>query len=224
MSTGEWHLPDRPNAVLGSVPEQDLNAIFYEYSALLNRVARSVTRDASEAEDVVQETFLRAIRHRNKLAELRDTRTWLIRITWNLALDRRRRAKTRRRSDNFEEVSRSLRTGGMSADAALIGAQRHAGVLDIIDTLPAREREVFLLYAVNELSTVEIAQVLQTTDSAIRSRLYRTRKALQVLLGHDGGLRPDLRQVEKEATYHRPRESNLGSIASGGNIRPSGGS
>jgi RNA polymerase sigma-70 factor (ECF subfamily) len=214
MSTGEGCSPGRPDIVLGSVPESDLNAIFYQYSALLNRVARSVTRDASEAEDVVQETFLRALRHHNKLAELRDMRTWLIRITWNLALDRRRRAKTRRRSDNFEEVSRSLTTGGLSADAALIGAQRHAGVLDIIETLPAREREVFLLFAVNELSTVEIAQVLQTTDSTIRSRLYRARKALQVLVVHDG-LRQDLRQVGEEGTSHRPRESRLGSIAPG---------
>jgi RNA polymerase sigma-70 factor, ECF subfamily len=216
MSTGEWHLPDRPDAVLGSIPEQDLNATFiamvYQYSALLNRVARSVTRNASEAEDVVQETFLRALRHRNKFAELRDTRTWLTRITWNLALDRKRRAKTRRQTDDFEEVSRSLTTGGLSADAALIGAQRNAGILDIIDTLPAREREVFLLSAVNELSTVEIARVLQTTDSTIRSRLYRARKALQVLIGHKGGLRQDLRQVERKPQTVAPRQPGQGSI------------
>src|SRR5450631_4390085 len=119
MSTDEGHLPDRPSVVLGSI-QQDLNATFIEmvcqYSVLLNRVARSVTRDPSEAEDVVQETFLRALRHHNKLPELRDTRTWLIRITWNLALDRRRRAKTRRRTDNFVEVSRSLTTDGLSAE------------------------------------------------------------------------------------------------------------
>jgi RNA polymerase sigma-70 factor (ECF subfamily) len=213
MSTVEGYFRVRHDAVLGSVPKQDLNAILYEYFALLNRVARSVTRDASEAEDVVQETFLRALRHQNKLPELRDTRTWSIRITWNLALDRRRRAKTRRRTDKFEEVSRSLTTGGLSADAALIAAQRHAGVLGLIDTLPAREREVFLLSAVNELSTVEIAQVLHTTDSTIRSRLYRARKALQVLIGQDG-LRQDLRQVEKEAT-------NVG-IASRSGLRRTG--
>jgi RNA polymerase sigma-70 factor (ECF subfamily) len=219
MWTGEWHLPDRPDAVSGSIPEQDLNATFiamvYQYSALLNRVARSVTRDANDAEDVVQETFLRALHHCNKLADLRDTRTWLIRIAWNLALDRKRRAKTRRQTDDFEEVSRSLTTGGLSADAALIGAQRHAGILGIIDTLPAREREVFLLSAVNELSAVEIARVLQTTDSTIRSRLYRARKALQVLIGHNGGLRQDLRQVEEETTNRRPRDPGQGSIAPG---------
>jgi RNA polymerase sigma-70 factor (ECF subfamily) len=215
MSTGEGCSPGRPDIVLGSVPESDLNAIFYQYSALLNRVARSVTRDASEAEDVVQETFLRALRHHNKLAELRDMRTWLIRITWNLALDRKRRAKVRRQTDVYEEVARFLKTGALSAEAELINAQRRAGVFLHIDTLPAREREAFLLSAVNELSTVEIARVLQTTDSTIRSRLYRARKALQLLIGQEGSLRQGLRQVEEEATNHNPRESRLGSIAPG---------
>jgi RNA polymerase sigma-70 factor (ECF subfamily) len=187
MSTCKGHLPSRPDAVSGSVPEQDLNtiviAMVYQYSALLNRVARSVTRDVSEAEDVVQETFLRVLRHHNKLAELQDARTWLIRITWNLALDRRRRAKTRRQTDDFEEVARLLTTGALSAETALIAAQRHGRILRLIDTLPAREREVLLLSAVKELSSVEIALVLKTTDSAVRSRLYRARKALQDLIG-----------------------------------------
>jgi RNA polymerase sigma-70 factor, ECF subfamily len=218
MSTAEWHLPDRPDAVLDSVSEQDRNRTFiatvYQYSAVLHRVARSVTRDVSEAEDVVQETFLRALRHRNKLAELRDARTWLIRITWNLALDRKRRAKVRRQTDDFEEVARFLTTGGRSAEAELITAQHRAGVLRHIDTLPAREREVFLLSAVDELSTVEIALVLKTTDSTIRSRLYRARKALQVLIGQDGSLRQDFKQVDEQARIDLPPASPANGHAS----------
>jgi RNA polymerase sigma-70 factor, ECF subfamily len=203
MSTGEWHLPVRSDPVSGSVPEQDLNtiviAMVYQYSALLNRVARSVTRDASEAEDVVQETFLRVLRHHNKLAELQDARTWLVRITWNLALDRKRRARVRRQTDDFEEVARFLTTGAASPETELIAAQRRARVLRLIDTLPVREREVFLLSAVNELSSVEIALVLETTDSTVRSRLYRARKALQDLIGAGWKLDASecLRQVQE---------------------------
>ena len=203
MSTGEWHLPVRSDPVSGSVPEQDLNtiviAMVYQYSALLNRVARSVTRDASEAEDVVQETFLRVLRHHNKLAELQDARTWLVRITWNLALDRKRRARVRRQTDDFEEVARFLTTGAASPETELIAAQRRARVLRLIDTLPVREREVFLLSAMNELSSVEIALVLETTDSTVRSRLYRARKALQDLIGAGWKLDASecLRQVQE---------------------------
>jgi RNA polymerase sigma-70 factor (ECF subfamily) len=159
-----------------------VTGLVHQYSAMLNRVARSITRNTSEAEDIVQETFLRVLRHQNDLAELRDARTWLIRICWNLALDRKRRAKTQPQSDDFEEVARCLPVSELSAEAAVIAAERHARMLLLIDTLPAREREVLLLSAVKELSTVEIALFLKTTDSTIRSLLHRARQALRVLI------------------------------------------
>ena len=58
MSTAKWHVPDRPDDVLEPISEQDRSATFiatvYQYSAVLHRVARSVTRDVSEAGDVVR--------------------------------------------------------------------------------------------------------------------------------------------------------------------------
>jgi RNA polymerase sigma-70 factor, ECF subfamily len=157
-------------------------ALVHQYTGMLTRVARSVTRNASEAEDVVQETFLRVLRHHSELAELRDARTWLIRITWNLALDHKRRAKTRPQFDNFEEMTRGLATCELSAEAEVIAAEYRARMLLLIDALPAKEREVLLFSAVKELSTVEIAAVLKTTTSTIRSVLYRARLALRVLV------------------------------------------
>src|SRR5580698_9668919 len=164
-------------------PEQDahaqVTALVEEYSTTLYRVAYSVTRNAADAEDVVQETFLRVLRHRNKLAEVRDYRVWLV---------RKRRAKTRPQADDFEDLARVLPAGELSAEKMVITAQRHARILRLIDTLPAREREVLLLSAVKELSTVEIALVLKTTESTIRSRLYRARHALAALLEQEGSL------------------------------------
>jgi RNA polymerase sigma-70 factor (ECF subfamily) len=171
-------------------PEQDahaqVTALVEEYSTTLYRVAYSVTRNAADAEDVVQETFLRVLRHRNKLSEVRDYRVWLVRIAWNLVLDRKRRAKTRPETDDFEALARVLPAGELSAEKMVITAQRHARILRLIDTLPAREREVLLLSAVKELSTVEIALVLKTTESTIRSRLYRARQALAAMLEQEG--------------------------------------
>jgi RNA polymerase sigma-70 factor, ECF subfamily len=173
-------------------PEHDTQAqvasLVQEYSTTIYRVAYSVTRNAADAEDVVQETFLRVLKHQDKLSEVRDYRVWLVRIAWNLVLDRKRRAKTRPQTDDFEDVVRVLPTGEMSAEKKVITAQRHAYILRLIDTLPVREREVLLLSAVNELSTVEIALVLKTTDSTIRSRLYRARHALAALLEQEGTL------------------------------------
>jgi RNA polymerase sigma-70 factor (ECF subfamily) len=186
MNTLQPQLAGSPHqgVISGTEPELGPNVVglVHQYSAMLNRVARAITRDASEAEDIVQETFLRVLRHQNELAELRDARTWLIRITWNLALDRKRRARTRPQFDDFEEVARCLPVSELSAEAVVIAAERHARMLLLIDTLPAREREVLLLSAVKELSTVEIAVVLKTTDSTIRSLLYRARQTLRVLI------------------------------------------
>jgi RNA polymerase sigma-70 factor, ECF subfamily len=171
-------------------PEQDahakVTALVQEYSATLYRVAYSITRNAADAEDVVQETFLRVLRHASKLAEVRDYRVWLVRITWNLVLDRKRRAKTRPQVDNFDELARVLPTEELSAEKRAITAQRYARILRLIDTLPEREREVLLLSAVKELSTVEIALILKTTESTIRSRLFRARHGLAALLEQEG--------------------------------------
>ena len=174
-------------------PEQDahaqISALVEEYSTTIYRVAYSVTRNAADAEDVVQETFLRVLRHQDKLGEVRDYRVWLVRIAWNLVLDRKRRAKTRPQTDDFEDLARVLPARELSAEKVAITAQRHAHILRLIDTLPGNEREVLLLSAVKELSTVEIALVLETTESTIRSRLYRARHALAAMLEKEGTLR-----------------------------------
>ena len=166
-----------------------ITALVREYSTTLYRVAYSVTRNAGEAEDVVQETFLRVLRHQHKLAELREPRVWLVRIVWNLVLDRKRRSKTRPETQDIEELVRILPSGEMSADDALIEAQKHARILELIDKLPAKEREVLLLSAVEELPTAQIAAVLNTTESTIRSRIFRARRALAAMLEQEKGAR-----------------------------------
>ncbi|HEV2273999.1 MAG TPA: RNA polymerase sigma factor [Acidobacteriaceae bacterium] len=174
-------------------PEEEaqaaITALVQEYSTTLYRVAYSVTRNAVEAEDIVQETFLRVLRHKSKLAELRDPRVWLVRIAWNLVLDRKRRSKTRPETQDIEDVVRILPAGDLSADKVLIAAQQHARILQLIDQLPFKEREVLLLSAVEELSTAQIALVLGTTESTVRSRIFRARRALAAKLNMEGGAR-----------------------------------
>jgi RNA polymerase sigma-70 factor, ECF subfamily len=173
-----------------------VTALVHQHAATLYRVAYSVTRNAAEAEDIVQETFLRVLRHREKLSEVRDPRVWLVRIAWNLVLDRKRRTKTRPETQDFEDLTQNLPAGDLSAVETLIASQRHARILGLIDELPAKEREVLLLSAIEELSTVEIAVVLSTTESTVRSRLFRARRALAAKLEQEGisyGCNPETR-------------------------------
>jgi RNA polymerase sigma-70 factor (ECF subfamily) len=156
-----------------------------EYAGTLYRVAFSVLRNASDAEDAVQEAFLRVLRHRDTLDEVRDRRVWLIRIVWNIVLDRKRRAKTRPETDDVADLARVLPSEGLSAEARAAAAQHHRHVLKCVDRLPAKEREVLMLSAFEELNSVEIATVLGITESSVRSRLFRARNLMAGLLQHE---------------------------------------
>uniref|UniRef100_A0A7V4XR92 RNA polymerase sigma factor n=1 Tax=Acidobacterium capsulatum TaxID=33075 RepID=A0A7V4XR92_9BACT len=163
-----------------------ITALVEEYAATLYRVAYSVTRNVAEAEDAVQETFLRVLRHREKLPEIRDRRVWLVRIVWNVVLDKKRRAKTRPETDDITEHARSLRAAGFSADQQAISSQQYQRILALIDRLPPKERDAILLSAVEELSTAQAAAVLGTTESSIRSRIFRARRVLAEMLDQEG--------------------------------------
>src|ERR1700684_1019439 len=146
----------------------DLAAIVEAYSTLLFRVANSVLRSRTEAEDVVQDVFIRMLQHRHSLSTVRDRRVWLIRIAWNLALDRKRRKRPEQLDESF---ARSLASVTMPADAAMEEAQRFQSVLGEIERLPKAERYVLLLSAIEELGTAEIAAVLRRRGGAVRGRV-----------------------------------------------------
>jgi len=164
--------------------EEALAALVDQYAGALYRVAFSVLRNPTDAADAVQEAFLRVLRHRDTLGEIRDHRVWLIRIVWNIVLDRKRRTKTRPETDDVSELTRVLPATGLSAEQRAAAAQYHAHVLKCVDKLPAREREVMILSAFEELSSVEIAAVLGVTESSVRSRLFRARNLMAELLDH----------------------------------------
>ncbi|HXC97376.1 MAG TPA: sigma-70 family RNA polymerase sigma factor [Edaphobacter sp.] len=156
--------------------ETDLTAMVESYSSLLFRVVHSVLRNQAEAEDVVQDAFVRVLEHRRRLPEVRETRVWLIRIAWNLALDRRRRIKPEQFDEGFAEglVSREL-----PADQALNEARRMKAVLREMERLPRAERDVLTLAAIEELRMAEMAEVLGRSESAVRALLFRARTRLR---------------------------------------------
>jgi RNA polymerase sigma-70 factor (ECF subfamily) len=156
-------------------PELDIAALVQQFSGLLYRVAFSVVRQPAEAEDVVQETFLRVLEARRKLREVREMRPWLVRIAWNCALDRKRRITPAQLDETFANTLLSRET---AADQALAQARELAEVLAALDHLPARERQVLVLSAIEELSTAEIADVVGRSESSVRSIAFRARTRL----------------------------------------------
>jgi len=167
-------------------PEVDLAALVETHSRLLFRVAHSVLRSRAEAEDVVQDVFVRVIERRRSLQAIRDMRVWMVRIAWNLALDRRRRIRPEQMDESFAET---LAASSVPADERLVQAQRMSFVLREMERLPKAERHVLLLSSIEEVGTVEIAEVLGRSESAVRALLFRARTRLRERLDARGGER-----------------------------------
>ena len=164
-----------------AAPEIDLTALVETYSSLLFRVAHSVLRNRTEAEDVVQDVFVRVLQHNRKanrldLPAVRDLRVWLVRIAWNLALDRRRRIRPEQMDEPFAQ---SLVASAVPADQAIAESREIASVLREIERLPKPERHALLLSAIDELSITEISTILNRSQSAIRALLFRARTHLR---------------------------------------------
>jgi len=162
----QWFAAERAEAV------PDLTTLVRDHSGLLYRVAFSVLRNPAEAEDVVQDIFLRVLQRQRELSGIIDIRPWLVRIALNLALDRRRRIRPDQMDDLF---AAGLVATGIPADERLA-----------VEGLPKKEREALLLSAMDDLSTAEIAVVLGSSESSVRSLLFRARTRLRNRLAERG--------------------------------------
>ena len=154
------------------------------------RVARSILRDDSEAEDIVQETYLRAFSKLSTFRQESGFSTWLTRIALNEALERLRRRRAAPsldpvQSENLEARSRVIPFPAAQA-ASPEGDLARRQVRDIleraIDKLPESFRLVFILRDVEEMSIEETADYLSLKPQTVKTRLHRARRLLRQAL------------------------------------------
>jgi RNA polymerase sigma-70 factor, ECF subfamily len=142
------------------------------------KIAYSVLRNHHDAEDAVQETFLRVMRRSPEIHDVRDIRAWLARIAWRIAVDRRRRAP-HSEDAGFADDLALLRSHTASAEQSAIGAQMLRVAERLIASLPPELRDPLTLSTVEELNSPEIAAVLGIPEATVRTRLFRARKVLK---------------------------------------------
>jgi RNA polymerase sigma-70 factor, ECF subfamily len=158
-----------------------LEAMVREHSRLVYRIAYSVLRSHHDAEDATQETFMRVLRYSSKLAAVEDSKPWLARIAWRVAVDRSRRRGRAREipmddpESSFEEVA----SAGDSADETMQGAEVSIAVEKMIAALPEKLREPLILSTIEEMSPREVAATLGINEAAVRSRVFRARQILK---------------------------------------------
>jgi len=153
------------------------------YNQRLYRVARSITRDENEAEDVTQQAFLSAFQNLAQFAGRAQFSSWITRIAVNEAFARTKK-KRRYVALAAEQEAHAERQDGEAVSPehdAIRGEAR--GILErALDELAAHHRTVFVLRDVEELTTAETAAALDITEEAVRTRLHRARAALRELL------------------------------------------
>jgi RNA polymerase sigma-70 factor (ECF subfamily) len=162
------------------------------------RFARSLTRDEADAEDVVQETYLRAFRSWMTFQTGTDVRRWLFTIARNVFLRSKERGKREVNldDDGAEAVDAAeahdnwVRKG---LDPILASSELGPAISAALETLPESFRSVVVLVDVEDQSYEDAAEVLGIPVGTVRSRLFRGRKLLQEQLithAQDAGLIP----------------------------------
>lgn len=157
-----------------------LEALVRRYSRLVYRIAYSVLRRHHDAEDAAQETFMRVLRYRSKLIEVRDAKTWLARIAWRVAVDRsRQQGRVPEVALETERPVPEIASDNDSADEAVQGTEISATLEKLIAALPSKLREPLILSTVEEMSPREVAETLGINEAAVRSRVFRARQMLK---------------------------------------------
>jgi RNA polymerase sigma factor (sigma-70 family) len=170
-------------AAFGRLVERHTPALF--------RMAYVITRSASDAEDIVQETFLRAYKHIDDFSpEKAAFKTWLFTIGRNQSINLFSSLKRKASrflsdldSDNVDQESLFKPVG--NAEDLLIGRQRQERLLDAINKLPERQRTALTLKSQEEFSYEQIAEIMSTSASSVESLLFRARKKLIEILGDE---------------------------------------
>lgn len=152
--------------------EAEFAAFVHRQSRFVFRVAYAVLRHSYDAEDIVQEVFLKLYRN-SAWREMRDERAFLARMTWHMAVDR-----LPKHAVKFEDGSEPIATSPDPEQIA-IGSDWQSKVHRLIDGLPEELRQPLALSTIEGLTSGEIAQVMGIPEGTVRTRILRARQLLR---------------------------------------------
>lgn len=144
-------------------------------------LARYLLRNDADADDVVQESFLRALRHFGGFRGEgeRQSRAWVLAIVRNMAYTWQHRRRAEASATEFDETIHSEAAAGEHPGSELARRDSHATLAEALDRLPHDLREVIVLREIEGLSYKEIGDVVDVPIGTVMSRLSRARRRLQ---------------------------------------------
>jgi RNA polymerase sigma-70 factor (ECF subfamily) len=162
------------------------SALVRRYESKIFRLAQHVTQNREDAEDVLQESFLKAYEHLDQFQGNSKFYTWLVRIAVNQALMKLRKRKTDKSvslddtiDTGEDSVAREIASWDETPEDRYSREEINGILTSAIDSLAPPYRAVFVLRDVDELSTEETAEALDLSVPAVKSRLLRARLQLR---------------------------------------------
>ena len=156
--------------------------LFERYSPAVFGYLHRMSEDRHLAEDLTSETFYRAMRALDSFRGDAGMKTWLLRIARNLYLNRRRRDDRSQSLEDLEERGVTAAAREPDPETRFIREEENEKVRRALRALPEDDRSILLLAAEDELSCREIAEVLEISLTAVKTRLFRARRRLAGLL------------------------------------------
>jgi RNA polymerase sigma-70 factor (ECF subfamily) len=155
--------------------------VMRRHNQRLYRVTRSILRNDGEAEDVMQDAYVRAYEHLNQFSGRAKFSTWLTRIAVNEALARQHRGKRYQDTMSEQEGDPMDRFASLAPTPEQQASRSELRRLleEAVEKLPDAYRTIFMLRDVEEMSTTEAAHVLDITEDNVKVRLHRARILLR---------------------------------------------
>ncbi len=174
-------------AAVNSGDPQAFRALVDRHSRYAQRVAYRLTGNAADAEDVVQEAFLKAFRQLSRFEARADFRTWIHKITVNCAIDFIRSRRHRETAHDPADLERGLTADGPvshgpSPDRALFSTEIHERVAAGLGGLTPLERAAFMLRHLEGRSIDEIGSALGLKTEATKNSVFRAVRKMRVAL------------------------------------------
>ena len=148
--------------------------VFHRYADMVYRLAFSRTKNRADADDLLQEVFLRYIKSGAEFSEEEHRKAWLIRVTLNCSINHMTSA-WKRRIVPFEKQHKAIQTAGTGTQT---------DVWHAVMQLPAKYRTVIHLFYYESYSITEIAQLCEIPEATIKTHLHRAREKLRKIIGN----------------------------------------
>lgn len=162
--------------------QRDFERLVDKYQSAVFRIAIGLLHNKEDAEEIVQDVFIRVYRSLSSFDAKAAFSTWLYRVTVNASLNVLRKKKRQKLWVELSDILQ-LRSKEKQADVQLVEQSDNAFIYQAMNELPAMQRVAFVLSKYEEMPQARVAEIMQLSTGAVEQLIYRAKNNLQEKLG-----------------------------------------